>query len=268
LSPVAVVTGGGAGIGGATARLLARDGASVLLNDVDEALARANAAAIESAGGTAVIQVGDIREPETVAALAERALDLGRGHVDVLVNNVGHYAPAGNFAETTESDWEQQYAINLLHVFRCTRALLPSMLERGSGAIVNVSTVEAIRGIPQLAVYSAFNAGVIGFTRSLAVEVGHRGVRVNAIAPDLTDTPQTPRSMLVPEGSEDMVPSWLPIARIGEPEDAAEVIAFLASERARFVTGTVIPVDGGTLAAGGWYKKRGRARWTNRPEQP
>ena len=265
---VAVVTGGGAGIGGAVSRVFARAGARVLLNDVDPERAQATLGAITEEGGQAQAHVGDIRERASVEDLAREALAFGDGRVDALVNNVGHYLGGGPFEQSSEADWQAQYEVNLLHVFRCTRALLPSMLEQGSGAIVNVSTVEAIRGIPQLAVYSAFNAGVIGFTRSLAVEVGHRGVRVNAIAPDLTDTPQTPRSMLAPEGQEAMVPSWVPVGRIGDPEDTANVILFLASDLSRFVTGVTIPVDGGTLAAGGWYKLAGRARWTNRPRQP
>ena len=265
---VAVITGGGAGIGGGVSRVFGREGARVVVNDVDPERAAAAVADVEAQGGRALAQVGDIRQRETVAELAEAALEFGDGRVDVLVNNVGHYLPAGAFAETSEEDWAAQYAINLLHVFRCTRALLPQMLERGAGAIVNVSTVEAIRGIPQLAVYSAMNAGVIAFTRSLAVEVGHRGVRVNAVAPDLTDTPQTPRSQLAPEGQEHMLESWLPVGRIGEPEDVANVILFLACDLSRFVTGSTIPVDGGTLAAGGWYKKPGRERWTNRPRDP
>ncbi len=265
---VAVVTGGGAGIGGAVSRVFAGAGARVMVNDIEPERAKQTVGAILDAGGLAAAHVGDIRERATVEDLAVAALAFGDGRVDVLVNNVGHYLGGGPFQDSSEEDWQAQYQINLLHVFRCTRALLPAMLERGSGSIVNVSTVEAIRGIPQLAVYSAFNAGVIAFTRSLAVEVGHRGVRVNAIAPDLTDTPQTPRSMLAPAGQEHLLPSWVPMARIADPEDTANVILFLASDLARFVTGVTIPVDGGTLAAGGWYKKPDRERWTNRPKQP
>ena len=114
------------------------------------------------------------------------------GRVDVLVNNVGDFRPNGWFLDTDEEHWDGQYAITLEHVFRCTKAFLPIMVEQGRGAIVNNSTVEAFRGIPRNTVYSAFNAGVVAFTRSLAVEFGKHGVRVNAIAPDMANTLQTP----------------------------------------------------------------------------
>jgi NAD(P)-dependent dehydrogenase (short-subunit alcohol dehydrogenase family) len=128
--------------------------------------------------------------------------------------------------------------------------------------------VEAFRGIPGCSVYSAFKAGVSQFTRSLAVEVGGQGVRVNALAPDVTETLQAPYDRWVPEEQRGLVPSWVPLVRFGEPADVARVALFLASDEARFVTGHTIPVDGGTLAASGWYKKVGARRWTNRPQNP
>jgi NAD(P)-dependent dehydrogenase (short-subunit alcohol dehydrogenase family) len=159
-----------------------------VLNDIDHDLASAAASDIEAAGGRVVVVLGDIRESATVDAVA------AAGPVDVLVNNVGHYAPARrSFLRSNEDDWRALYAVNLQHVFRLTHAVLPGMVERGSGSIVNVSTVEALRGIPGHAVYSAFNAGVDAFTRSLAVEVGRHGVRVNSIAPDMANTVQTTR---------------------------------------------------------------------------
>jgi 2-hydroxycyclohexanecarboxyl-CoA dehydrogenase len=109
---------------------------------------------------------------------------------------------------------------------------------------------------------------VVAFTRSLAVELGGSGVRINAIAPDVTETPQTPYDRWVSEEERELVPSWVPLGRFGRPEDAAAVALFLASEQAAFVTGQTLPVDGGTLAASGWYKHVGKARWTNRPRKP
>jgi NAD(P)-dependent dehydrogenase (short-subunit alcohol dehydrogenase family) len=263
-----VVTAGGAGIGGGISRVFAAAGARVLLADVDADHAALTVSEIESAGGSARAVVCDVRQADAVPAVFEAARQLGGGRVDVLVNNAGDYRPGGLFVESDEEDWEALYAVNLRHVFRFSRAVLPEMLERGSGAIVNLSTVEAYRGIPANAVYSAFKAGVSHFTKSLAVEVAHRGVRVNAVAPDLTDTPQTPWHEWVPEERRGLVPSWVPLGRFGRPEDVAEVALFLASDAARFVTGHTIPADGGTLSAGGWYKIEGRASWTNTPRRP
>ncbi len=190
------------------------------------------------------------------------------GRVDILVNNVGDYRPNGRFLKTSEEQWEALYATNLEHVFRCTRAIAPAMVEQGSGSIVNVSTVEAFRGIPANAVYSAFNAGVNAFTRSLAVELGRDGVRVNAVAPDLTDTLQTPAESMLAGRDPAMVRHWVPLGRFGQPDDVADVVVFLASDASRFVTGHIIPVDGGTTAASGWYLRHDGRGWTNLPDSP
>ena len=265
---VAVVTGGGGGIGGGVSRRLAAEGAAVVVNDVDDDLLAATLADVAAAGGAAVGVPGDVRDPSVVARVAEAALDVDGGRVDVLVNNVGDYRPNGRFLKTTEDDWRALYAVNLEHVFRCTHALAPAMVERGSGSIVNVSTVEAFRGIPANAVYSAFNAGVNAFTRSLAVELGRDGVRVNAIAPDLADTLQTPAESMLRGRDPGMVRHWLPLGRFGRPDDYADVVLFLASDLSRFVTGHVIPVDGGTRAASGWYRRADGRGWTYLPDQP
>ena len=266
---VAVVTGGAAGIGGGVSRLLARAGATVVVNDIDAGLLDTAAAEITAGGGTAVPVLGDIRDSDTVARLRVAALDVAGGRVDVLVNNVGDYRPyAHGFLAGDEEQWRGQYAINFEHVLRCTHAFLPSMLEQGSGSIVNVSTVEALRGIPNHAVYSAYNAAVIAFTRSLAVEVGGAGVRVNAIAPDMADTLQTPAESMLRGRDPGLTRSWIPLGRFGQPDDYAQVVLFLAGDQSRFVTGQTIPVDGGTTAASGWYGKASGRGWTNLPDAP
>ncbi|MBC8365648.1 MAG: SDR family oxidoreductase [Actinobacteria bacterium] len=264
----AVVTGGGGGIGGATSRLFAAAGASVVLNDIDADLAQATVADIEAVGGTAVAVVGDIREAATIELLHATATEAAGGAVDILVNNVGDYRPNGLFTETDEEQWAAQYEIQLHHVFRCTRAFLPAMSERGSGVVINVSTVEAFRGIPLNSAYSAFNAGVSAFTRSLAVEVGKDGIRVNCIAPDMADTLQTPGDRMLRGRDPALIRSWIPIGRWGQPLDYAKVMLFLASDLSSFMTGNTLMVDGGTMAAGGWYGRADGRGWTNLPDQP
>ena len=264
----AIVTGGGAGIGGGISRRFAAEGAHVVLNEIDDALAESARADIEAAGGAVTLVVGDIRDAAVVQRTADTALSVGDGRVDVLVNNAGDYRPNGRFVTTTEADWDALYAINLQHVLRLTRAVVPSMIEHRAGSIVNVSTVEAYRGIPGNAVYSAFNAGVSAFTRSLAVELGRDGIRVNAIAPDMADTLQTPAEWMLRDRDPELVGCWIPVGRFGQPDDYAEVVLFLASDAARFVTGHTIPVDGGTLAASGWFGRPGRKGFTNTPDRP
>jgi 2-hydroxycyclohexanecarboxyl-CoA dehydrogenase len=265
---VAGVTGGARGIGGGICRRLATAGATVVLNDIDRAAAEATAGGIAFAGGRCSALIGDIRDPAVVEALRVRALDIGAGRVDILVNNVGDFRPAARtFLQSTEAQWQALYELNLLHVFRVTHALLPVMVEQRSGSVINNSTVEAFRGIPGHAVYSAYNAGVSAFTKSLAVEVGQYGVRVNAIAPDLADTPQTPAAAMLRGRDTDLIRTWIPLGRFGAPDDYAAVVEFLASDDSRFVTGHTVPVDGGTLAASGWYGRVDRKGWTNLPNE-
>lgn len=268
VNKVAVVTGGGGGIGRAIALRLSGEGAAVVLNDNDAERLDATVRDIQALGGEALPVLGDITSSDTIDELARAALGVANGRVDVLVNNVGDYRPAGRFLKTSSDRWDASYALNLEHVFACTRAIAPSMVSQGSGSIVNVSTVEAFRGIPANAVYSAFNAGVNAFTKSLAVELGRDGVRVNAIAPDLMDTLQTPVEAMLAGRDHELVRQWVPLGRFGKPEDCANVVLFLASDLSSFVTGHVIPVDGGTTAASGWYERSDGRGWTNLPTSP
>ncbi|WP_110206850.1 SDR family NAD(P)-dependent oxidoreductase [Nocardioides daejeonensis] len=267
MSRTSVVTGGALGIGGAISRRLAADGDHVLLVDIDAQAAATTAAEITAAGGRVETVVGDVSTDETVAEIAAAVERHGR--VDVLVNNVGDFRPASKtFLHSKPEQWQRLYELNLLHVLKVTHALLPTMVAQGAGAIVNNSTVEAFRGIPGHAAYSAYNAGVSAFTRSLAVEVGRYGVRVNAIAPDLADTPQTSREAMLRGRDPELVKHWIPLGHYGEVADYASVVAFLASDQARFVTGHTVPVDGGTLAASGWYGRVDGKGWTNMPDHP
>ena len=270
LDRVAVVTGGGGGIGAATARLFAAHGARVVIADIDAEGAHRTAAEIADAGGSVVVHVADVRDAGQVDGLARSVLG-DHGRVDVLVNNVGHWLRhPGDFAETDPQLWDELYRINLHHVFLVTHALLPAMIERRTGAIVNVSSVEALRGYPEDPVYAAFKAAVVHFTRSLAVQVGRDGVRVNAIGPDVTESLQVPYSQWLSAEEQSQWPQWVPVGRMGLPVDQARVILFLASDLSAFVTGHTIPTDGGTGAAGGWFRssRRPGRQWTNRPIAP
>jgi NAD(P)-dependent dehydrogenase (short-subunit alcohol dehydrogenase family) len=265
---VAVVTGGGGGIGRAISETFAAHGAKVVVAEIDPERAADTVAAIRADGGEALAQPVDVRQTDEVASLADAAF--GRyGRVDVLVNNVGHYLyRAARFLDTDEEHWDTLYAANLRHMFLCTKAFGPQLVEQGDGgSIVNISTVEAFRGIPMMAVYSAFKAGVTQFTKSLALELGNDGIRVNAIAPDLTQSIQVDYDRWVPEEQRDLIPRWVPVGRFGTPDDIAGVALFLASDLSAFVTGTTVHADGGSLAAGGWFRTE-RGGWTNRPLNP
>jgi NAD(P)-dependent dehydrogenase (short-subunit alcohol dehydrogenase family) len=258
---VAIVTGGAGGIGRAVSETFAAHGADVVVADVDEGRAAETVATIEASGGLARAHVVDVTEPEQVQALVD-----GAGAVEVLVNNVGHYLHRSHdFVDSTEHEWEALYRVNLAHVFRCCHGVVPGMIDRGrGGAIVNVSSVEAFRGIPQHAVYAAFKGGVTQFTKSLALELGAHDIRVNAVAPDLTETLQVPYSRWVREEDRPLIPQWVPVGRFGTPDDIAATILFLASDLSAFVTGTTVHADGGSLAAGRWFRTAGGG-WTNRP---
>jgi NAD(P)-dependent dehydrogenase (short-subunit alcohol dehydrogenase family) len=286
----AIVTGGAAGIGGAISEAFVAHGAAVLAVDSDgEALERLRerAGVAERSDGSARVDGSESVDAEQVDAgsvgagrLDTLELDVttegaaeqiaaAAPAADVLVNNVGHFLrPPTVFAEEDREGWEAQRAINLEHVLAVTRAVLPGMIERGrGGSIVNLTTVEAFRGIPGHAVYSAYKAAVVAFGRSLALEVGAAGIRVNDIAPDVVESPQLPYADWVEDSERWRWRTWVPLARHGTPEDVAGAALFLASPLSAFVTGTTIHVDGGTKAAGGWYP-RDEGGWTNRPLSP
>jgi len=265
---VAIVTGGGCGIGRGIAERFASEGAAVVIAEIDEARARETQVAITGAGGRAATVVADVREPDVADTLVTAARD-EFGRIDVLVNNVGHFGGRrAAFHEQTDAEWDDLYRVNLAHVFSYSRAVLPVLVDQGDGgSIVNVSTIEAFRAIPTRAVYSAFKAAITGLTRSLAIEYARERIRVNAIAPDVTETLQVPYSRWVGAEDEHLIPTWVPLGRFGAPDDVAGAALFLASELSGFVTGTTLHVDGGTLASSGWFPTE-EGGWTNRPRRP
>jgi NAD(P)-dependent dehydrogenase (short-subunit alcohol dehydrogenase family) len=265
---VAIVTGGGGGIGRGVSERFGAEGARVVVAEIEAGRAEETAASITGAGGDALTVVADVRDPEAVDDMVQRTI-ASFGRVDVLVNNVGHYLhPGREFHTSSPGDWHDLYRTNLEHVLLCTRAVIPHLVEQGTGgSIVSVATVEAIRAMPGMAVYSAFKAGVLAFTRSIALEYGRYGIRANAIAPDVTETIQVPYSQWVKPEDQHLVPIWVPVGHFGEPADVAGTVLFLASDLSSFVTGATVPTDGGTLMAGGWFRTEG-GRWTNRPRKP
>jgi NAD(P)-dependent dehydrogenase (short-subunit alcohol dehydrogenase family) len=260
---VAVVTGGGDGIGGAISTLFARHGAVVEMAEIDAERAVRTCRAIAEGGGRAHAHIIDVTDPSAVGQLATDVL-AEHGRVDVLVNNVGDYRPLVRFEDSTPESWNDMYTVNLMHVFAVTRAFIGPMTERGSGSIVNIHSVEGLRGFPGEPVYAAMKAAVAHFTTSLAVAVGRSGVRVNGIGPDLTQSPQVDYLSGFEE-HDALWSSWAPVGRLGWPEDQARAALFLASDLSGFVTGHNLPVDGGTRAAGGWFYSPKAGRFVNRP---
>lgn len=261
---VAVVTGGGDGIGGAISRLFAEHGALVEIAEIDPARAEKTRADIEAAGGAVRTHIVDVTKQPDVDRLAEGVLS-HHGRIDVLINNVGDFRPLVRFEESTPESWHTMYEINLLHIFAVTRAFIGTMVEQGKGSIVNFHSVEGLRGYPGEPVYGAMKAAAAHFTTNLAVTYGRFGVRVNGIGPDLTQTPQVDY-LARATGREHLWRFWAPVGRMGWPEDQARVALFLASDMSGYVTGHNIPVDGGTKAGGGWFFSPAEGnRFTNRP---
>ena len=264
---VMLVTGGGGGIGAGICRSAAEHGADVVVVDLDVERAEQVASEVRAAGRRAVTVVVDV----TADGAADEIVAAATGELggfDVLVNNVGHYLRGGRRFEATDDElWAQLHDVNLGHVLRLSRAAIPTLVARGPGSsIVNVTTVEASRGIPLQSVYGAYKAAVAHFTRCLALELSEHGVRVNAIAPDVTRSLQLPYDDWLDPEELARASDWVPLGRFGEPADAGGVVVFLASSLAAFVTGASIPVDGGTGIAGGWYRSRNVPQgWTNRP---
>jgi len=237
---VAFVTGAGRGIGRAIALRLAGEGARVAVTDLDEATARATAADI---GGTAIALHVDVTDGASVrAAVAEAERRLGP--IDILVNNAG-WDKVEPFVKSAEETWDKVLAINLKGTLQCTRAVLDGMIARGRGRIVSIGSDAGRVGSTGEAVYSAAKAGVIGFSKTLAREVARYQINVNVVCPGPTNTPlfrdiaaESPKLM---EGLKRAVP----FGRIGEPEDIAAAVAFLASDDAAFMTGQTLSVSGG-----------------------
>ena len=247
---VAIVTGGGAGIGQAASLLLSKEGATVAIGDVVPEAGLATATKIIEAGGQAMHGSLDVSDASSVEAFVDRVLRQYQ-KVDILVNNAGGIVSDTNVLTCKESDWDKTFALNVKSVFLMSRAVLPSMVQRGGGAIINISSAAALAGRKNRVPYSAAKGAIISLTRAMAHDHGRDGIRVNCICPGPTLTSAFKQSLAAspdPEGRRRARQEEQPLGRLGEPIDIAEAIVFLASERASWVTGVVLPVDGGNTA--------------------
>jgi NAD(P)-dependent dehydrogenase (short-subunit alcohol dehydrogenase family) len=262
---VALVTGGGAGIGRSIAEALGQIGAKLVIGEIDPKRLETVEAALTKAGVECLAVKADVTKAKDAAGLIAAA-DRKFGRLDVLVNNVGDFLGIKKpFVETTEDEWQRLYDINLRHIFLVTRAAIPLMQKSGEGgSIVNISTIEAFRGIPKASIYSTFKAAITGFTKTMALELGPDGIRVNAIAPETTESEQVKVSQWVPPEYKPHIKKWIPLGRFGQPSDVAGCTVFLATDLSAWVTGTTIHLDGGVLAACGYYQLPDGG-WTHNP---
>ncbi|PYE43858.1 3-oxoacyl-[acyl-carrier protein] reductase [Rhizobium sp. PP-F2F-G20b] len=246
-SRIVLITGAGIGIGHSTAKAFAALGDHVVVTDILEAEGKATVAAIEAAGGSAEFAYLDVRSTAAVDALVAD-VEARHGHIDVIVANAGiaHKAPLDVL---TDEKWELTFDIDLKGIFRVVRAAAPGMKARRSGAVIALSSIMGTSyGWDEHVHYSAAKAGVVGLVRGLAVELARDGIRVNGMAPGYIRTAQllSEENSLGAAGAE-KAGEFIPMGRIGEPEEIADVITFLASHGARYMTGQVLVVDGGLL---------------------
>jgi len=242
----ALVTGGGSGLGRASAVALARAGATVSVADVDEQGGKETVALVlEEAGGDSDFVRTDVTQAAEVAAMVDKAVERW-GRLDCALNNAGTTGVSAPTADYTLDDWNRAIALNLTGVFLCLKYELPAMLEHG-GAIVNMASGAGLVGFPGLPAYVASKHGVVGLTRAAALEYATQGVRINAICPGSTRTPMLEGFMGGDEQVERMMTRAVPLGRLGRPEEIAEAVVWLCSDAASFVVGHALAVDGGSV---------------------
>jgi NAD(P)-dependent dehydrogenase (short-subunit alcohol dehydrogenase family) len=244
---VAIVTGAAMGIGQATAFALAREGAKVAVSDINDAQGQATIEQIKAAGGEVFFQHADVGVTADIQHLVEATV-ARYGKLDVLVNNAG-VAISGSVTEITEEDWNRLINIHLNGTWRGMRFAIPHMIKNGGGAIINVSSVQALIGFNGWAGYAAAKGGIMALTQQASIDYGPQNIRVNAIAPGAIMTPMNEKRLREETNHpEELLAAWNnqhALGRMGKPEEVADLIVFLASDESTFITGSVVKIDGG-----------------------
>jgi NAD(P)-dependent dehydrogenase (short-subunit alcohol dehydrogenase family) len=244
---VALVTGGASGIGRATALTFAREGAKLIIADMHEEGGQQTVHMITENGGNVTFVQVDVTQATAVEAMISKAVET-YGRLDCAHNNAGVGTPSRvPTADYTEEQWDYVLSINLKGVWLCMKYEIPQMLKHGGGAIVNTASVAGLVGFPTSSAYVASKHGVVGLTKTAALEYARHGIRVNCVCPGYIETPMTERSRNDPERLAHMIASE-PIGRLGTPEEIAETVVWLCSDTASFVTGHTMTVDGGYAA--------------------
>ena len=243
---VAIVTGAASGIGRATAQLFARDKAKVAVSDVDIEGGEETVRLINKEGGEAFFVKADVSKPEDCQMMVAETIK-NFGHLDFACNNAGISGEENLTADYTIEGWQKLIAVNLSGVFYCMKYEIPKMLESDGGAIVNVASILGRVGFPGAPAYVTAKHGVVGLTQNAAIEYGKQGVRINAVGPGFIQTPMI-SDLAEDEETYQQLISLHPIGRLGTPEEVAELVIWLCSEKASFVTAAYYPVDGGYLA--------------------
>ena len=243
---VTIVTGASRGIGKATARVLASHGATVVLAARTEEAIVSLSDEIKSSGGQAMAVVADISDSESVRRLISKTVD-AFGHLDAAFNNAGATFRPTPLADVPMERFDQLMAVNARGIFLCMKYEIPAMLQAGRGSIVNMSSTAGLRAVPGLAPYVASKHAILGLTKVAALDYAKQGIRVNALVPATILTEQLAS---LDEAQRQRVAAWMPVGRMGTPEEVGEAVAWLLSDQSSFITGAAIPIDGGKLASG------------------